>query len=46
MYQFNTPPKNGRLEVLIIRQSPSLQNLDAINDRQTAVKLATWDVVV
>lgn len=45
-YELNTPPKNSALEVLFIRQGAALKDRDSVDDRQTTVELATWDIVV
>jgi len=45
-YEFNAPAKHSRLEVLILSQRASLENLDGVNDRYSTVELPAWDVVV
>ena len=45
-YEFDAPAKHSRLEVLILSQRASLENLDGVNDRYSTVELPAWDVVV
>ena len=45
-YQLHTPAQDSSLQVLIVRQRTSLQDLHCINDGQAAVQLASGNIVV
>ena len=45
-HQFDTPAKQSRLEVLIVRQCPPLDDLDCVHHRQSTVQLPSWYIVL
>ena len=45
-HELDTPSEKGSLKVLIIVEFTALEDLDRVDDRDTAVELPTWDVVI
>ena len=45
-YEFNTPAEKSGLEVLVIGEFTTLEDLDRIDNGDTAVELATGNVVI
>ena len=45
-YEFNTPAEKSGLEVLIIGEFTTLEDLDRIDNGDTTVELATGNVVI
>ena len=45
-HKLDTPAEEGRLEVLVIAKFPALEDLHGVDDRDTAVELSAWDVVL
>ena len=45
-HQLDTPPQQRRLEILVVRQPPTSQNLHRIDDAQATVEFAAWDVEI
>ena len=45
-YEFNTPAEKSGLEVLIVGEFTTLEDLNRIDNGDTAVELATGNVVI
>jgi len=45
-YELNAPAEEGGVEVLVIGKVRALEDLERVDDRETAVELAAGDVVV
>ena len=45
-YEFNTPAEKSGLEVLVIGEFTTLEDLNRIDNGDTAVELATGNVVI
>ena len=45
-YEFNTPAEKSGLEVLVIGEFTTLEDLDRIDNGDTTVELATGNVVI
>ena len=45
-HELDAPSEEGSLEVFIIVEFTALEDLDRVDDRDTAVEFPTWDVVI
>jgi hypothetical protein len=45
-HKLNAPAEKRGLEILVIREVRALEDLERVDDRETAVELAAGDVVV
>ena len=43
---FDSPAKDGRLEVFRVCELATSEDSDRVDDAQTAVKFSSWDIVV
>lgn len=45
-HKLNAPSEESGMEVLVVGEVRALEDLERVDNRETAVELATWNVVV
>ncbi len=45
-YELDTPAQQGGLEVLVLTQLMVLEDLERVHNREAAVQLPAWDVMI